>query len=137
MNTQLRTGVTVSASMILAATSAVADTKNGLRVVVAEPENVSEDVIAAIDNAIAKKDVKDAVSEAFNSLVTRLSDTDKTLAENYFAEYLKTDENGNPFVETGVQVAQFNVCGIGCYTNCYNNCHGACHSACHASRGWR
>lgn len=137
-NVNTITGVTISASMILSATSAIAQVKGGDSIQIDDNFSVSDEVMNNIDVALQKKDVTSAVSAAFDSIVTKFKDDDATLAERYFSEYITTEQN------VGIQVAQrlgaattestdIAACGITCYSNCYSACHGACH----ASRGWR
>jgi hypothetical protein len=137
MDNKLKGQVIVSTSMILSATSAVASPAvENLK----KDTNfdVSDDLIAEIDKITSKKDVYGQVSKMFNSLITKMSEGDKTLAKKYFSEYIQQDADGNEFV--GFEVAgTADLCTVfaGCYTNCYSNCHSACHGACHGSRGWR
>ena len=127
--------VVISSSMVIAASTAMASANT--TVSLDNKYVVSDSILDTIEKITNKKDVNDAVSESFNSLILQLSDGDKRLAEKYFAEYMVLDENGDEVVN--FDVAQISTaCSItSCYSNCYSNCHGQCHSACHGSRGWR
>jgi hypothetical protein len=126
-------GVVVSASMALVATQALAYVaQNSEGVVEVEKVSVDPELEARIEAAVAKQNVKQAVSASFSVLASRLGTGNTSLSAKYFpnAEGMVAQASSDDFVG-----------GAGCYSNCHAACHSACHSACHGachgSRGWR
>jgi hypothetical protein len=131
--------IVVSASMALVATHAMASiAKDSDRVINIAKVELSPEMQAKIDAAVAKKDVKQAVAGAFSLLSAKFGDGNESLTKKYFRTddillaatlplVMSDDFSGNGNV---------NVPDVPSVT-CYSNCHSACHSACHGSRGWR
>jgi hypothetical protein len=131
--------VVVSASMALVATHAMASVaKDSDRIINLAKVELSPELQARIDAAVAKKDVKQAVAGAFSILSTKFGSGSESLTSKYFSgndillastlPLVKSDD----FTGSGA----VGVPGVPNVT-CYSNCHSACHSACHGSRGWR
>ncbi len=125
------TGLVVSASLVLVATSAMASVR-GEVVEVPKDVDIPEGLARKIDAALQGRTVREAVSAVFNILTSCFSEDDQVLDERYFSDpELKLAANP-PGRQDSTDSGEFL-----CYTNCYSNCHGACHGACHGSRGWR
>jgi hypothetical protein len=131
--------IVVSASMALVATHAMASiAKDSDRVINIAKVELDPDIQAKINEAIAKKDVKQAVADSFSILSTKFGSNNESLTNKYF----KSDDillaathqlqKADDFTGSG----NVGVPDVPSYT-CYSNCHSACHSACHGSRGWR
>lgn len=131
--------IVVSASMALVATHAMASiAKDSDRVINIAKVELSLEMQAKIDAAVAKKDVKQAVAGAFSLLSAKFGDDNVSLTKKYFhgddillaatlPQVSSDDFTGN---------GNINIPGVPS-VSCYSNCHSACHSACHGSRGWR
>jgi hypothetical protein len=131
--------IVVSASMALVATHAMASiAKDSDRVINIAKVELSPEMQAKIDAAVAKKDVKQAVAGAFSLLSAKFGDDNVSLTKKYFhgddillaatlPQVSSDDFTGN---------GNINIPGVPS-VSCYSNCHSACHSACHGSRGWR
>lgn len=137
INNGLATGV-VSVSMAIVATQAMAhsgfQSQQVLSIDASEP--LDDTLKSRIEVAVAKEDVRKAVSEMFSVIANHFGENELSLAGKYFGEAGVEDKN--------LQTASFDdfSSGVGgCYANChvacYANCHDACYSACHGSRGWR
>ncbi|NTF17263.1 hypothetical protein G6L37_02305 [Agrobacterium rubi] len=126
--------VVVSASMALVATHAMASVaKDSSDVINIAKVDLSPDIQAKIDAAVAKKDVKQAVAGAFSILSTKFGYGNESLTKKYFTGndilLAAARPGADDFTgDTGIDVPS---------VTCYSNCHSACHSACHGSRGWR
>jgi hypothetical protein len=124
----------VSASMALVATHAMASiAKDSDQVLEVRSTELNPDLKARIDSAIAKKDVKMAVANAFPLISSKFGTGNESLTKKYFS--------GNNILvaqaTTGSDdFSQQNNIDVPSVT-CYSNCHDACHDACHGSRGWR
>lgn len=124
--------VGVSASMALVATNAMAAMEKDQAVVDLDRDfDISEELALRIDEAVAKKSVRDAVSSVFGELTRSFAEDGKLLSDRYVLDGVRmAAEIGGDSTGTGA-----------CYANCYSNCHGACyhncHGACHGARGWR
>ncbi len=126
--------IVVSASMALVATHAMASiAKDSDRVINIAKVELSAEMQAKIDAAVAKKDVKQAVAGAFSILSTKFGEGNESLTKKYFSTddilLAQVAPRADDFTGTG----KVNVPAV----TCYSNCHSACHSACHGSRGWR
>lgn len=124
--------IAIHASIIIAATNSIAHAE---KIEIDSEYDVSEDLLANLDEAFEKIAVKKELANSFNEIVTGLTLKDQSLVDKYFSE----------FAEQGVDVAQAADAqvGSGCslfgsqLSSCYSNCHANCHGACHGSRGWR
>lgn len=126
--------IVVSASMALVATHAMASiAKDSDRVINIAKVELSPELQAKIDSAVAKKDVKQAVAGAFSLLSTKFGEGNESLTKKYFS----TDDillaAASPRADDFTGNGNIDVPSV----TCYSNCHSACHSACHGSRGWR
>jgi len=126
--------VVVSASMALVATHAMASVaKDSDRIINLAKVELSPELQARIDAAVAKKDVKQAVAGAFSILSTKYGSGSESLTSKYFS--------GNDILLAAAEPRADDFTGQGYIdvpsVTCYSNCHSACHSACHGSRGWR
>lgn len=126
--------IVVSASMALVATHAMASiAKDSDRVINIAKVELSAEMQAKIDAAVAKKDVKQAVAGAFSLLSTKFGEGNESLTKKYFS----TDDillaQAAPSADDFTGAGNIDVPSV----TCYSNCHSACHSACHGSRGWR
>lgn len=126
MGATTKAGVIVSASMAIVATQAMAHVADAGKEAKSIEAAISanEQLRSAVKVAVAKRDVRMAISSAFDALASSFGDSEgSTLAEKYFPD-------------GKVQLAQRHDFTNG-FSSCYSNCHGACHIACHGSRGWR
>jgi len=135
-------GAVVSVSMAIVATHAMAAVgKDSQTVIALDSVEADLELQAKIDAAVAKRDVRQAVAEAFSVLATSFGDDNQSLSAKYFKDAAgqvavnhglvdsKHFESANPGVTPN--------CYSNCHGACYQNCHDACHSACHGSRSWR
>lgn len=125
----------VSVSMAIVATQAMATVaKDSNGVINFGDAEVDPALQAKMDAAVAKRDVRQAVSEAFSLLASKFGENNVSLSAKYFpgAEgQLAQTARSDDFTQ-GV-----GTCYSNCHSACYANCHSACHSACHGSRSWR
>jgi hypothetical protein len=145
--------VSVSTSLALVATSAMASVQ-GEVVEIPKDYKVSAETEAKIDAAMAKRNVRDAVSSVFGAVTTTFSEDGQVLDQKYFPEKTfadqiveRTEDNFGAGEITLAATRQDSTdigrtsSSVGCYgnchSNCHGNCHGNCHSNCHGSRGWR
>ena len=122
----------VSTAMILVASSAIADSQKKVEII--SDFNVDDSILAEIDIILEKKVSKDSVNKSFETLIGTMSFEDKTLFNQYFAEFDKA-ENGVMVADTLDSTILGSECQVA--RSCYSNCYGQCHNACHGSRGWR
>lgn len=122
----------VSTAMILVASSAIADSQKKVEII--SDFNVDDSILAEIDIILEKKVSKDSVNKSFENLIGIMSFEDKTLFNQYFAEFDKA-ENGVMVADTLDSTILGSECQVA--RSCYSNCYGQCHNACHGSRGWR
>lgn len=122
----------VSASMALVATHAMASiAKDSDAILEIRAADLNPDLKARIDAAVAKKDVKIAVANAFPLISEKFGTNNESLTQKYFKgnNILVAQARSDDFSQQG----QIDVPSV----TCYSNCHSACHDACHGSRGWR
>jgi hypothetical protein len=135
--------ITVSTSMALVATSAMASVGQSERVEVKRDYALPEGLAGQIDAALGKRSVRDAVNAAFFTLINAYGEDGVVLDEKYFGgKYGEMMREGTLLAQCtpGATDSTCNSDGSSggvCYSNCYGNCHSACHGACHGSRGWR
>jgi len=126
--------VVVSASMALVATHAMASVaKDSSDIISIARVELSPEIQARIDAAVAKKDVKQAVAGAFSILSSKFGYGNESLTKKYFSGNDILLAAASPSADDFTGAAAIDVPSV----TCYSNCHSACHSACHGSRGWR
>lgn len=126
--------VVVSASMALVATHAMASVaKERSDVISIARVELSPEIQARIDAAVAKKDVRQAVAGAFSILSTKFGYGNESLTRKYFSGNDILLAAASPRSDDFTGAAGIDIPSV----TCYSNCHSACHSACHGSRGWR
>lgn len=123
--------IAISTSCALVATSAMASVGQQQRVAVSSDFQVAPETLAQIDAAIAKKDLRVAVSSVFSTLAKSFAEDGLNLDEKYFQARFGKDGSAGILLAQGQDSTV--IPGMNCYGNCYTNCHVACHS----SRGWR
>jgi hypothetical protein len=137
--------IIVSASLMIAATHAVALAAAQPIERPRMPEGLSEDVVVRIDDVIGRKAVRDVISEHVAAIASGIVEDDVTMAERFFPDLTSGGRLILAQAATGVD-RDSTLGGFAPDTSpsntvvgsfCYQNCHGACHSACHGSRGWR
>lgn len=138
----LATKAIVSVSMAIVATQAMASVGDvSTDVVSIDNSPIDADLRAKIDAAVAKRDVRQAVSDAFSVLATSFGEGNMSLSGKYFSnEEVDVAIYHSPLEQSKDFNADPNAiphCYSNCHSACYSNCHEACHQACHASRSWR
>jgi hypothetical protein len=135
MTTARTTGLmVVSASMALVATHAMASiAKDSIVVLEVRSAELNPDLKARIDAAIAKKDVKLAVANAFSLIASKFGTGHESLTDKYFKGNNILVADATARSDDFSQQGNVSVPSV----TCYSNCHDACHDACHGSRGWR
>ena len=134
MSAKAASVIVVSASMALVATQAMASVgKDSAAVINLVTPHLDPALQARIDAAVAKKDVKQAISSAFSILSTKFGENNESLTRKYFSEDNILVAGLAPGADDFSVGGTVNVPKV----VCYSNCHSACHSACHGSRGWR
>lgn len=124
----------VSASMALVATHAMASiAKDSDLVLEMRSSELNPDLKARIDSAIAKKDVKLAVANAFPLISAKFGTANESLTKKYFGGNTILVAEASASSDDFSQQNNIDVPSV----TCYSNCHDACHDACHGSRGWR
>lgn len=126
-------GGVVSVSMAIVATQAMAAVAKDSKDVISFGESEADDALQAkMDAAVAKRDVRQAVSEAFSLLASSFGEGNVSLSAKYFPGAEGVVAVGSDDFTQGI-----GTCYSNCHSACYSNCHSACHSACHGSRSWR
>ncbi len=133
---------TVSTSIALVATQAIAAVGESHDIQVARDFEVSAELDAQIDAALAKKDVREEIGSVFDTLARRFVAEEGRLEDQLFPTFDGEEKSlreiflaQTDFVGRGNNSYRlFSTSGSGV---CYTNCHNACHRACHGSRGWR
>ncbi|WP_018079366.1 hypothetical protein [Thiobacillus denitrificans] len=119
------TNIVVSISVAMVATNALASIRD-TKIEIADASEVPQEVMQRIDAAVSKRNVREAVADAFGIISENLTEQGETIKAKYVPDHIKLALN-QPSDIPGAQAAG------ACYTNCYKNCH--CN--CHGSRGWR
>lgn len=139
---RIGTGFVVSASMAIVATQAMAHVGRDVDVIRDVPgATVDPETRGRIAAALGKKDVRDAISEAFPVIMRSFGrDGESIVGRIQLAQ--NQDHTSRPGAwtnpNTGTPAGQVDRGGSsGAITFCHSACHSACHNACHGSRGWR
>lgn len=119
------TNIVVSISVAMVATNALASIRD-TKVELGDTDDLPEEVMQRIDAAVSKRNVREAVADAFDIISENLTEEGETIKAKYLPEHIRLALN-QPDVMTEAKAAG------ACYANCYKNCH--CN--CHGSRGWR
>lgn len=121
-------GFAVSASMLIVATQAMAHVgTDSSRIIDLGSQSLDESLSSRIKAAMAKPDVREALREAYPSIISSYGRDGVSLVER--VRVAQTQANGVD--------KDFTTIGGGFVDPNAGACHQSCHSACHGSRGWR
>lgn len=120
-------GFAVSASMLIVATQAMAHVgADSSRIIDLGSQSLDESLSGRIKAALAKPDVREALRDAYPSIIS-----------SYGRDGVSLVERVRVAQQAVGQDADFTSVGGGFSDPNAGACHATCHSACHGSRGWR
>lgn len=118
--------IVVSSSLALMATNAMAYVaQNNENLLEFKNSDLDQQIMNKIENAISKKDIREAVMNSFSLFASSFGEDGNKLADKYFT--VQFADSSEDFSKNAT-VPNY---------NCYSNCYIACYSNCHSSRGWR
>lgn len=148
MNTKKVTTITVSTSMMVAATSAMASIQSPLDIEKLAKHKVPDELKDAVRSAMNKKQYREGyLGKLMPSLANNLTNKDGKISDRFDLIALNNNYGTVPGTSPGASsggisqddsdLVNSTNSQVGATSYCYNACHSNCYGACHGSRGWR